>query len=218
MFEEVSLSQTRRLVRLSIWAAFMALGAWVSLPIGPVPITLQTFFIFLAAFVDGPRASLSVLLYLGAGLLGLPVFAGGLAGPALVFGPTAGYALAFPLMALICGLGRARGKNPILGSAQANLSEGQADSVFTKPNRLTRPGPALAKTLFFGLLGLAFVYLCGSIGLVLNMAFSFPAALAINITFIPGDLAKVVAAALVALTLSRTGSRSLAKSQAQPNF
>ncbi|MDR2302759.1 MAG: biotin transporter BioY [Deltaproteobacteria bacterium] len=206
MFEEVSLSQTRRLVRLAVWAAFMALGAWVSLPIGPVPITLQTFFIFLAAFVDGPRAALAVLLYLGAGLLGLPVFAGGLAGPALVFGPTAGYALAFPLMALICGLGR------------ANLASLKTKAKAQSTNQKRPAGPALARTLFFGLLGLAFVYLSGSIGLVLNAGFSFGAALALNVTFIPGDAAKVVAAALVAFGLTRSGAGSFSRGEAKQNF
>lgn len=189
MYEEVSFSQVRRLVRLAVWAAFMALGAWVSLPIGPVPITLQTFFIFLAAFAEGPAAYQAVLLYLGAGLLGLPVFAGGLAGPALVFGPTAGYALSFPLMAAICGLGRPDGT-------------GQKRQV-------------LAKALVFGFLGLALVYLCGAVGLCLNAGYAFPAALAINLAFIPGDSAKVVCAALVAFGLARSRAKATGRGPAE---
>jgi biotin transport system substrate-specific component len=192
MYEEVSFNEMRRLVRLAVWAAFMALGAWVSLPIGPVPITLQTFFIFLAAFIEGPMAALAVLMYVAAGLIGLPVFTGGQAGPAIILGPTAGYVLSFPLMALISSLGR--------GSKTSSY----------KPTPSSKT--VLVKMLIFGFLGLAIVYLCGSVGLVINAKFSFPAALALNVTFLPGDLAKVVCAAIVACGLARararTGSRT----------
>ena len=114
--------------------------------------------------------------------MGLPVFSGGLAGPALVFGPTAGYALSFPVMAVISGLGR--------------------------PDGMAQKRTALAKALVLGFLGLAFLYLCGAVGLYLNMDYAFPAALALNLAFIPGDSAKVVCAALVAFGLARSGAKA----------
>ena len=66
--------------------------AQISLPIGPVPFTLQNFAIGLIATVFRPReAVLSVALYLLLGAIGLPVFAGGGAGFHVLVGPSAGY-------------------------------------------------------------------------------------------------------------------------------
>jgi biotin transport system substrate-specific component len=192
-------SEMRRLVRLAGWAALIALGGWVSLPIGPVPITLQTFFIFLAAFVEGAPAAFSTVLYLVAGLMGLPVFSGGQAGPAIVFGPTAGYALSFPLMAAVCGLGRLKVLGPIVG---------------VRPFVPWSYGPYLIKMLGFGLLGLALLYLCGSIGLVINLGLSFPAALGLNLTFVPGDLVKMFVAATLSCDLARASSKTSLKKTA----
>ncbi|MDR1310247.1 MAG: biotin transporter BioY [Deltaproteobacteria bacterium] len=178
MYEDLDWENARRLARLAVWAAFMALGAWVVIPVAFIPVTLQTFFIFLAGFAEGPRAAISAALYLGAGLLGLPVFSGGQAGPALVFGPSVGYAFSFPAVAAICGLGRGKGR------------------------------PGLARMLPLGLAGMALMYSCGSLGLVVNAGFSWPAALFLNVTFLPGDLAKMVCAALAARSLApRLGQR-----------
>jgi biotin transport system substrate-specific component len=113
MNSDITVKQMHTTVRLAVWGALMALGAWVAIPIGPVPITLQTYFIYLAGFREGPKAGFAAILYLLAGLLGLPVFAGGVAGPAIILGPTAGYALGFPLTAAIAGLGKS--KDPSLG-------------------------------------------------------------------------------------------------------
>ena len=75
----------------AIGAALIAVLAQISLPIGPVPFTLQNFAIGLIATVFRPReAVLSVGLYLLLGAIGLPVFAGGGAGFQALVGPTAG--------------------------------------------------------------------------------------------------------------------------------
>ena len=76
----------------AIGAALIAVLAQISLPIGPVPFTLQNFAIGLIATVFRPReAVLSVGLYLLLGAIGLPVFAGGGSGFHALIGPTAGY-------------------------------------------------------------------------------------------------------------------------------
>ena len=76
----------------AIGAALIAVLAQISLPIGPVPFTLQNFAIGLIATVFRPReAVLSVALYLLLGTIGLPVFAGGGAGFHVLVGPSAGY-------------------------------------------------------------------------------------------------------------------------------
>ena len=94
-----------RLVLIALFAALLAVGGWISIPIGPVPITLQTLFLPLAGLVLGSRdGALAALLFLTAGLLGLPVFSGGKGGLAVFLGPTGGFLLACPFAAWIYGL------------------------------------------------------------------------------------------------------------------
>lgn len=84
----------------------VALAAQVSLPIpgSPVPVTGQTFALLLVGFFLGARrGALALALYVAEGVAGLPVFAGGAAGPGVLVGPTAGYLLAFPPAAWVAG-------------------------------------------------------------------------------------------------------------------
>ena len=80
------------------------------LPISPVPITGQTLGVLLAgAALGSRRAFQAMLLYLGAGLAGLPVFSGGASGPAWLLGPTGGYLAGFPAAAWAAGFLSERG-------------------------------------------------------------------------------------------------------------
>ncbi|MBP1691133.1 MAG: biotin transporter substrate-specific component [Bacteroidetes bacterium] len=102
-----SISEQSVLVQIlwiSAFAAATALGARVEIPHQPVPFTLQTMMVLLAGAFLGPRnGALSQLLYLGAGSVGLPVFAGGAIGFARILGPTGGYLIAFPIAAALVG-------------------------------------------------------------------------------------------------------------------
>jgi biotin transport system substrate-specific component len=83
-----------------------ALAARVAIPLPwtPVPVTGQTFAVLLTGMVLGSRRGfLALALYLAEGAAGLPVFAGGAAGPAALLGPTAGYLIAFPAAAALTG-------------------------------------------------------------------------------------------------------------------
>jgi biotin transport system substrate-specific component len=86
-------------------AALVALGAHLSIPLRPVPITGQTFGVLLVGAALGwRRGACAMLVYLVAGAAGLPVFApGGLPGLARFQGPTVGYLLAYPVAAAIVG-------------------------------------------------------------------------------------------------------------------
>jgi len=76
----------------------------IPLPFTPVPLSGQTFAVLLAGAVLGSRrAFLSQALYLAAGAVGLPVFAGGGATVAYLLGPTGGYLWSFPLAAALLG-------------------------------------------------------------------------------------------------------------------
>lgn len=77
-------------------AALIAVGSHLEIPLRPVPLTAQTLFVLLLGAVYGSRRALTtVTVYLGAGLLGLPVFAGGGMGLAHLLGPSGGYLLGF---------------------------------------------------------------------------------------------------------------------------
>lgn len=167
------------LVRVALWAALIALGGWLAIPMPGVPISLQTFFVILAGLLEGPKiGALAAGLYLLAGFLGLPVFAGGLGGPAILFRPSAGFALAFPLGAAVAGLA-GRHRRGRVSFLRALI-------------------PALAG-------GLPIIYTFGYLGLLLNTDLSPEAAALTLLPFLPGDLFKFIAAALLA-SRSRSGA------------
>lgn len=83
-------------VYAAMFAALTAVGAFIAIPIGPVPIVLQNLFVMLAGLLLGSRwAPASVGIYLLAGACGLPVFAGGQGGIGRIVGPTGGYLLGY---------------------------------------------------------------------------------------------------------------------------
>ena len=86
----------RMSVYASLMAAFIAVGAYIAIPIGPVPIVLQNLFVLLTGLLLGSRWGLAAVgLYLLAGACGLPVFAGGQGGIGRLLGPTGGYLLSY---------------------------------------------------------------------------------------------------------------------------
>jgi biotin transport system substrate-specific component len=108
MREEKSIKRTYALdiSLIALFAALTAVGAyiWFPLPISPVPITLQTLFVYLAGIILGSRlASLSQVLYICLGVVGLPVFSGGKAGLGVLLGPTGGYLIGFIIAGYVIG-------------------------------------------------------------------------------------------------------------------
>lgn len=86
------------------FAALLAAGSWISIPFVPVPLTLQTLFLFLAAGFMGRYAVAPVLLFLLLGALNFPVFHNGAAGIGVLLGPTGGYLLGFVPAAFVSGM------------------------------------------------------------------------------------------------------------------
>ncbi len=96
--------QLQRIVYASLFAALIAVGAYIHIPMVPVPIVLQNLFVLLAGLLLGSRWGLiSVAIYLFVGALGLPVFAGGKGGLGHFLGPTGGYLIGFAVSAWVCG-------------------------------------------------------------------------------------------------------------------
>lgn len=90
------------LVLISISTALITVTSWISIPLGPVPFTLQTMGILAVMLAcGGRRGTLSILVYLALGFCGVPVFAGFKGGFAALVGPTGGFLVGFLLAALL---------------------------------------------------------------------------------------------------------------------
>ena len=90
--------------------AVLAISAKIQVPFWPVPMTLQTLAVMALAAAYGSRLAVAtVIAYIAEGLVGLPVFAGALAGPAYLLGPTAGFLYGFIVAAAIVGFAADRG-------------------------------------------------------------------------------------------------------------
>jgi biotin transport system substrate-specific component len=157
-----------KLVLVLAGSALIALAAQVRIPLpfSPVPVTGQTFAVLLVAAALGRLGLASVIAYLIEGAFGLPVFAGGTFGVATIVGPTGGYLIGFALAAAIVGSAAERSWDRHLATALAAMFVGEVA-----------------------------VYACGLAWLA---RFPLPVSLldAGLVPFIPGDLVKMVLAAL----------------------
>ena len=176
---------TRRLVVIPLLTALTSVLAYVTIPLpfSPVPITGQTFGVMLAgSLLRKGDGAVSILLLLMLGFIGLPVFSGGLSGPGVLIGPTGGYLWAMPLSAFLTGW-----------FLEARLA---------RSGRLNFGTYFLAHILF-GIIG---IYLIGVPWLAWQQHLPLQAAVMVGaLPFLPGDLLKAAAAALVAVRLHRHG-------------
>lgn len=100
---------------------FIALAAQVQVPMIPVPMTLQTLAVLIVGLTYGARlGALTLVAYLAEGLMGLPVFAGGMNAIAFA-GPTAGFLVGFVGMAAIAGYAADRGVKGLVPTALVSL-------------------------------------------------------------------------------------------------
>ena len=162
------LDRLHALARSAMFAALIAAGAFIIVPFGPLHFTLQTMMVILAGFCLGSRRGcLSVVLYLAAGLLGIPVFGRGRSGPAAFLSPAGGYLPGF-----------------LVAAALAGTAAGIA-------GRRCR----LAVMAMAGTAGAMVILAAGAAGLRLTVAADWNAALTLGaLPFVPGDLLKVALA------------------------
>jgi biotin transport system substrate-specific component len=193
--------------RLLLANLLLALAAKIAVPLPwtPVPLTLQTFGMLLIAVLFGARISaVAAGLYLVEGAAGLPVFQPfGAAGAARLFGPTAGYLLAFPVAAFLTG----RLLEAIAVPVQpASPDTGDA----ARPAEARRA--AAARNVFFAWMMRAAAMVPGE-AVILFCGWAWLAALVGPRTawmqgvlpFLAGECAKIGAAATIALAVSRRG-------------
>lgn len=176
---QTTLTSLHRLVWLALCAALMAVGSFISVPLGAVPFTMQTFFVMLAGLILGPaRGALAAALFVAAGLFGLPIFVGGHSGPAVLLGPTGGYLFGYILAAAAVGAGS-----------------------------MGRPGARIARLALAMLAGLVCIYAPGVIQLRYVLSLTWAKALAVGLA--PFILWDVVKAALAVATYRFLAARRL---------
>lgn len=167
-----------RLIMTGLFAALSGVLAQllIPLPFTPVPITLQTLAPMLAGLLLGPRyGALSQVVYLALGLAGAPVFAGGQGGPGVLLGPSGGYLVGHVAGAWLTGrLAAGSWGRPLLRFVAAAVAG-----------------------------GIAAIYAVGVPWLAVVADLPAGAALAAGaLPFLPGDIIKAAAAALLAQRLA----------------
>ncbi|MGJ3254038.1 MAG: biotin transporter BioY [Elainellaceae cyanobacterium] len=172
---------TRDIVYIAVFAALIAaLGLLppIPLPFIPVPITAQSLGVMLAgSFLGAKRGGLAMLLFLGLVAIGLPILAGGRGGFGVFLSPSGGFLLAFPIAAFVIGW------------------------LFERSPQQTNLGLAI---LFNLIGGIGVIYLIGIPWLAIATQISLAEAAIGSAAFIPGDVIKVVIAAIATVTVQKT--------------
>ena len=107
-------SQARNLVQAALLAAVTAVLSQIQITLGPVPFNLAVLGAYLAGMLMTPGwAVVSLTVYMALGLVGVPVFAGMMAGPAALFGKTGGYVIGYIAIAGVTAAARRLDK-PVL--------------------------------------------------------------------------------------------------------
>jgi biotin transport system substrate-specific component len=97
-------AQLQLMAYASLAATLTAVGAYIHIPLGPVPVVLQNLFVLLAGLLLGSRwGAISIATYLLVGAIGFPVFSGARGGIAHLLGPTGGYLVGFLAAAYLTG-------------------------------------------------------------------------------------------------------------------
>ncbi len=115
MPEKTQKSRTFDAVIIALMAAVIAVCSWISIPVGTVPVTLQTFAVAVCASLLGiKKGTLAVLVYILLGVVGLPVFSLFTGGVGAITGATGGYIIGFVFLSLAGGFFCDKFKNSLL--------------------------------------------------------------------------------------------------------
>lgn len=161
----------------AIFAALLSILSVVSVPIGPVPITMSLLAIFIISMILRPKYSVTAtLVYITLGAIGLPIFSGFRSGVQTLVGATGGFIVAYPLMALLISFA------------------------------VVRLGRKVWVCAASGAVSLIVCYLLGTVWFMIVADSTFIAALtACVIPFVAVDTLKLVAACAVTAALEKTG-------------
>lgn len=192
-------SRSRSVVYCAAAIACMAVTAWVTVPIGPVPLSLSPLAIFFTLFALKPRdAFIAICGYVALGAIGLPVFTGFRGGIGALFGPTGGFIMGFVAGAcIVLPLSHLLSKRAAFASDQrATFLGGQVKRGF------------LLRSLIVGVCFAAIYYVFGWLWLMwvgqLTAEAAFVAAVA---PFVVPDLLKMLLAVFLAQAVGAAQSR-----------
>ena len=192
-------SRSRSIVYCAAAIACMAVTAWVTVPIGPVPLSLSPLAIFFTLFALKPRdAFIAICGYVALGAIGLPVFTGFRGGIGALFGPTGGFIMGFVVGAcIVLPLSHLLSKRAAFASDQrATFLGGQVKRGF------------LLRSLLVGVCFAAIYYVFGWLWLMwvgqLTAVAAFVAAVA---PFVVPDLLKMLLAVFLAQAVGAAQSR-----------
>ena len=173
--------KTKQMVLIALMTAVTCVLGPLSIPLpfSPVPISLTNFAIFLAIFVLGMKSgTISFIIYLLLGAVGVPVFSSFRGGFQVLAGPTGGYLIGFIFLALIMGFA------------------------------LDHFDRKLVPTIIGMIIGMAICYIFGTAWLAGQLGMSFVAALGVGvIPYLPGDTAKIIIAIIAGPQIRKAVSR-----------
>ena len=166
----------RQMTLISLFAALTAVGAFISIPLYPVPLSLQSLFTLLAAMILGSvMGASSQIIYVLLGVIGLPVFAGFKAGIGILFGPTGGFLFGFIISAYIIG---------------KIVELKKEKNIFYY--------------FLAGIIGTIIIYIIGITQLSLVTGIGVKKAITVGmLPFLPGDILKIIAASFIARKLKK---------------
>lgn len=188
------LSRTRSIAFIGLTIAIMAVSAWVTVPLGPIPFTLQMFAVTFAIVVLKPQEAIAAIVgYLLLGAIGVPVFSGMRGGVGVLAGPTGGFlwGYLFGVAAAVLLLMVVRSRSARRG-AQADPASAAALTGVQKALGFLR---VAGVEIIAGILFTAISYLCGWAQYMAVAGVGPEAAfLACIAPFVVVDLIKIVAA------------------------
>ncbi|MDO5396919.1 MAG: biotin transporter BioY [bacterium] len=187
-----SIKSTRELTKMALLAALLCVSAYITIPIGEAPLTLQTLLINLIAIILTPTEGfLTVLVYVIIGAVGIPVFSGGQGGLGKLFGPTGGYIFAFLAAA------------PAMAFSKKYFAA--ACGKFIK-NKTT--AEIVGYTVNAVIIGMVIVYAVGTVYMKLMLGRGWGEVLMMAVVpFIPLDIVKCAAAAVIGVPLRKSLNR-----------
>lgn len=168
-----------RISRCGLFAAIICVCAFINIPVGAVPVSMALLAVMLSGIILSPfEATVSSVVYILIGAIGIPVFSVGGAGFGVLLGPTGGYLWSYPLLALIVSL----------------------FCLIPAKNKWIKYVFA-----FLGcVIGTALCYVCGTLQYMYVCETSFSAAVITCIfPFIPFDVLKIIFACVVGIPLKK---------------
>ena len=170
--------KTRDMTQTALMAAVLCVAGPLTVAIGPVPLSLATFAVYLAALVLGPRwGTAAVAVYLLLGMAGVPVFSGFSGGLQKLAGVTGGYIVGYLPCAWLSGLGRS------------------AETDFRK---------AWRREMLWAAAGTLVLYVLGTAWFMIQSGNGLGASLSLCVLpFLPGDAVKILAAAFLSCQIRK---------------